>query len=213
MPQALTQSVPPIGFAASLIACVAAVAALALAPEPDPIPRRWQLSVEVGPMRVASVDIPNVGPRSFYYMPYKVTNTTDQDLLFTPAFELVGDDSRILRAGSGVPSVVTRDVLDRLDNPFMQDPVSVVGVLLQGEANAKESVAIWPVELARQSQLSVYAAGFSGETRAVEVPDGKGGVTKVLLRKTLMLRFQGPGEVRDMGSTPLEVTEKQWIMR
>lgn len=31
---------------------------VAMAPEPNPIPVRWQLDLDVGPLRVASVDTP-----------------------------------------------------------------------------------------------------------------------------------------------------------
>jgi hypothetical protein len=207
-----TRSITTFPLLAAILAALS-FALFGLAPEPDPIPRRWQLSVEVGPLRVASIDLPGIGTRAYYYLTYKVTNATDQDLLFTPSFDLVGDDGRIIRAGQGVPAAVTKDVLDRLQNPYLQDPVSVVGVLLQGEANAKESVAIWPVTATRVSNLAVYGAGFSGETRAVEIPTESGSTSKILLRKTLMLRYQAPGEIRDMGSTPIELIEKQWIMR
>lgn len=205
--------------AACLPALLAAVLAAlgtmlaGLAPEPDPIPRRWQLTLETGPLRVATVDVPGLGARSYYFLTYKVTNTTDQDLLFTPAFELVTDDGDIHRSGRDVPAQVTKDIIGRLDNPFIQDPISIVGVLLQGEANAKEGVVIWPVRAQRISDLTIFASGFSGETRPVEAPGPDGKPAKVLLRKTLMLQYQPPGEVRDMGANPITLASKQWIMR
>lgn len=186
---------------------------VALAPEPDPIPRRWQLAVDVGPLRTASVDLPGVGTRSYYFLTYKVTNTTDQDLLFTPSFELGTDEGVLLRSGRDVPGAVTADVLNRLQSPFIQDQTSVVGILAQGEANAKEGVVIWPITDHHVNEVTIYAAGFSGEVRAVEFTDAKGQPAKAVLRKTLMLRYQTPGEVRDMGARSLELVEKQWIMR
>ncbi|MDX2131929.1 MAG: hypothetical protein SFY69_07755 [Planctomycetota bacterium] len=186
---------------------------VALAPEPDPIPRRWQLSVDVGPLRVASVSVEGVGVRPYYFLTYKVTNATDQDLLFTPMFELGTDEGELLRSGRDVPEAVTRDILQRLANPFIQDQTSIVGVLPQGEANAKEGVVIWPVTDAHVGEVVVYAAGFSGETRAVEFAGADGRPQKVLLRKTLMLRYPTHGELRDQGSRPIEVDEKRWIMR
>lgn len=188
-------------------------ALVALAPEPDPIPRRWQLTVEPGPLRVASVELPGQGHRAFYYMTYKVVNTTDTDLLFTPAFDLGTSDGDLLRSGRDVPPAVTRDILARLASPFLQDQTSIVGVLLQGEANAKEGVVVWPIPDMNPSEVTIYGAGFSGEAKAVEFKDEKGQPAKVLLRKTLMLRYQTPGEIRHMGAEPLPLIEQQWIMR
>lgn len=199
------------GLPLALGVCVLA-SSVAMAPEPDPVPRRWQLSVEVGPLRTASVETKD-GTRAYFYLTYKVTNASGQDLLFTPSFDLVSDSGEIQRAGRHVPAEVTKDILARLDNPFMQDQVSIVGVLLQGESNAKEGVVIWPVTTSRMSDLSIFAAGFSGETRPVELKNDEGTVTKVLLRKTLMLSYQPPGELREMGSTPIPLLEKQWVMR
>ena len=33
------------------------------------------------------------------------------------------------------------------------------------------------------------------------------------VRKTLQLRYQPPGEIRDQGSKPFEVIEQRWVMR
>src|SRR5258707_477367 len=70
---------------------------LGLAPEPDPIPRRWQLSIEPGPLRIATVEVPNEGPKAFFYMTYKVTNTSGGDLLFAPSFDLATNNGDVLR--------------------------------------------------------------------------------------------------------------------
>ena len=48
------------------------------APEPSPVPLRWQLEFTPGPLRVAMVDIPGQGRRAFFYMPYKAVNNTGQ---------------------------------------------------------------------------------------------------------------------------------------
>lgn len=185
-----------------------------LAPEPDPIPRRWQLAIEPGAMRVASVDVPGIGTRAYYFMTYKVTNTSDTDLLFTPTFDMLTDDGDMLRSGRDVPVEVTREILRRVDNPFVQDQISVVGTLLQGEANAKEGLVIWPVISTRSSEFSVFAGGFSGETRPIETTNPADHTQmKVLLRKTLMMRFQGPGELRDMEGRTIPMIDRTWVMR
>lgn len=198
----------------ALFAVLAAGIMAGLAPEPDPIPRRWQLDLSTGPLRVATVDVEGVGTRKFYYLTYKVTNNTGQDLLFAPAFELVTDSGEIRRAGRDVPAAVTREIMSRLENPFLEDQIAIVGTLLQGPENAKEGLAVWWVEDIKPGDISIFASGFSGETRAVEFPNPETGEQdRVLLRKTLMLRYVPPGEIRDMGSQPIQLGERRWILR
>jgi len=188
--------------------------AMGLAPEPDPIPRRWQLDFTTGPLRVVTVDLDGVGPRQYFYLTYKVVNGTGQDQLFAPAMDLSTSQSLAQRSGRNVPAQVTRHIIDMLENPFLMDQISIVGPLLQGDANAKEGLAVWPVATERAGELSVYIAGLSGETRPIEVKDpSTGEISRVLLRKTLALRYDLPGEIIDRGSTPFPLAEKRWILR
>lgn len=182
------------------------------APEPDPVPRRWQLTVEPGPLRVASVNVEGQA-RLYYYLTYKVTNTSGSDQMFTPAFDLADDMGNVQRAGRDVPASVTKDVLGMLANPLLQDQISVVGMLLQGQENAKDGLVIWPVMNNHVHSLEVYGAGFSGETRTLDAFDPEThGTKRVTLRKSLMLRYQTMGQVR-AGAEPYEVLEQRWIMR
>jgi len=187
---------------------------VALAPEPDPIPRRWQLDVEPGSLRVAVVDVADVGPRTYFFMTYKVTNASGGDLLLAPAMELATDEGEVLRAGRDVPAAVTREILGRLESPFLQDQTSIVGIILQGEENAREGLAIWPANDLDLSEVTVFAAGFSGETAPVEFKDPETGKpSRVLLRKSLMLRYQTMGELKPNSSNPLTLAESRWVMR
>lgn len=184
------------------------------APEPDPIPRRWQLSLEMGPLRVITIETPGGEPRAYFYLTYTVTNASGSDILLAPMFELVGGDAKVRRSGRDVPADVTRTILERLDNPFLQDQISIIGLLLQGAENAKEGLVVWPADDLKPGSLTVYAAGFSGEMRTIEVPDAATGQpTSITLRKTLMVRYDVPGEIDRRGDRPLDVLEKRWILR
>ncbi len=187
------------------------------APEPDPVPRKWQLTLETGPMRVMSVDVDGSGPepaRLYYYLTYKVINNTGQDILFTPSFDLTTDEGDLQRSGRGVPGAATEQIIAALENKFLEDQISIVGMLLQGEENAKEGLAVWPVGTSHVRDLKVFAHGFSGETRAMDVFDpATKGTKRVTFRKTLMLQYQALGETRDMGAQELPRINEQWIMR
>jgi hypothetical protein len=141
---------------------------------------------------------------------YTVTNNSGEDLLFAPAFELA-TDQEVLRSGRSVPLEVTRELQSRAQNPMILDQISMIGQLLQGKENAKDGLVIWPADDLRPGDLTVYAAGFSGETAKVQGPDSK---QTVILRKTLMLRYTVPGELTQRGGQPLELSEPaRWIMR
>jgi hypothetical protein len=183
------------------------------APEPDPIPRRWQLTIEPGPLRIATVET-SQGPKAYFYLTYKVTNASGGDLLFAPSFDLATDRGDVLRSGRDVPAAVTKSLLESLGNPYLEDQISIVGNLLQGEGNAKEGLVVWPANSLRLTQLEVYAAGFSGETKSIDIQDPKSGkAAKATVRKTLQIRYQPPGEIRDQGSRPFDVIEQRWVMR
>jgi hypothetical protein len=187
---------------------------IGLAPEPDPIPRRWQLSLEPGPLRFITLDVPGIGARDYFYFTYKVTNGTGQDVIFAPSFDLASDAGDIRRSGRDVPGVAIKALLAKLENPELQDQVSVVGVLLQGEENAREGLVMWPAGALNATDLSVFAAGFSGETRNVDSHDAKTGTTrKVTLRKQLMIRYDTPGEIRGQGASPFVERERRWVLR
>jgi hypothetical protein len=182
------------------------------APEPDPVPKRWQLEIEPGPLRIASVLVGN-DTRMYYYMTYKATNTSGQDQMFTPSFDMATDAGDVLRSGRDVPSDVTKAILASLEAPLIQDQIGVVGMLLQGEANAKEGLVVWPVVSSQVSSLTVFGNGFSGETRTIDAydPETKGS-KRVTLRKAYMMRFQPLGEVR-ASSESLPLIEKRWVLR
>lgn len=183
---------------------------LALAPEPDPVPRRWQLEIDPGQLRVASVDVRDTGPRSYLYMTYKVVNNSGEDLLFAPMFELSLGDGQVVRSGRDVPQSVTTELLGRMQDPFMLDQISIIGELLQGEENHKRGIVVWSLSGMDPEQVTVYAAGFSGETKSVTSPDAK---QTFVLRKTLRLDYSTPGSLEGQKAEPLPIKEKSWIMR
>ena len=158
-------------------------ASAARPPEPNPIPIRWQLDLDVGPLRVISVANPDQGPMLYYFMTYTVTNNTEEDILFAPSFELATETGVNVVAGQGVPATVTRSILERLDNPQLNDQVSMIGVLRRGEANARDGLVVWPVRDLTADEARVYMAGFSGETTRLEVIDRETGTPRdVVLR-------------------------------
>jgi len=186
-----------------------AVAQTLAAPEPSPVPRRWQLDVRPGELRATVVETEKDGPRAYLYLTYFVMNPTQEDVFFAPTFELATDEGDLVRSGRGVPREVVLELLRRLENPLLEDEVRVIRMLGQGEENAREGLVVWPLETLKADEIRIFAAGFSGETRTIRRPDTGEEVT---LRKTLMLRYATPGFI-PTDNTPLTRVERRWIMR
>lgn len=197
-------------LAATVMAVSFAVPAGAMAPEPDPVPRRWQLEIEPGPLRVISLDVDGVGPRVYAYMPYRVVNNSGEDLLFAPLFELALGNGQVIRSGRDVPQQVTQRLVESTQNPFTQDQIAIIGDLRQGEENSKHGMVVWALPDLDPAKITVYAAGFSGETETVKNPAGD---QDFVLRKTLMLEFDSPGNLRTQKSEAIPLRNRTWIMR
>lgn len=205
----------PSRVLAVLLVVVGVVAVTAARPpEPNPNPIRWQLDLDVGPLRVASVQTPDQGPTLYFYLTYTVTNNTDQDILLAPSFELSTETGADVVAGQGVPASVTRELLTRLNNPLLSDQVAMIGVLRRGEAHARSGLVVWPVRDLQADEARVYMAGFSGETERVRLIDRESGNPRdVVFRKTLMAMHAVPGHVDGIGAEAITRSGTRWIMR
>lgn len=205
-------------FALSLLLCLAALPTAVLlaptpaiaAPEPEPVPRRWQLQIVPGDLRMASVDIPGEGARAFFYLTYTVTNNTGEDRNFAPSFELATDRGEIIRSGRDVPRYASEAIRASLKNDLIRDEIAVQGLLLQGEENAREGFVVWPANDLKADEYTIFAAGFSGETKTLQRPDNG---EKVVLRKCLMLRHDAPGQLDPSTGQALHRTSTRWILR
>lgn len=185
-----------------------------LAPEPDPVPTRWELDFKPGPLRVMHIDSGGGIVRPYFFMTYRVTNFSGQDLIFAPAFDLVTAEGAVRRGGREVPPQVTQYLMNELRNPLLEDQVSILGQILQGVENAKDGLVVWPADDLETDAVQVFAAGLSGEYKPFIVRDPETKRNKrVMLRKTLMLTYATPGSLRERGSEPLELAEQVWVMR
>ncbi len=180
------------------------------APQPKPVPVRWEFRVEAGPLRTMVVESEEAGPQAYFYFTFEVANTTDQDRPFAPSFELSTDLGVVYRSGEDVPSDVPAAIIGKLKDPLMESEIDIQGMLPQGRENSRRGIVVWPVKNQQVDEVTIYAAGFSGETVAVTRPDTG---EKVVLRKSMMLRHAVPGELVVENDEPLERTIDQWVMR
>jgi len=198
-------------------------------PEPTVVPLHWEFKVELDPFRSIPVAPSRKGKaqdRLFWYLRYTVTNLSGQDHVFVPEFVLYTGTGQLLRAGTKVPTDVFNQIKTLHNDPMLKAQTSMTRKLLLGQDNAKSGVAIWPDFDAKAGTVDIFLTGLSGETTAIDLPkplkvvetDWKGNrktVTKkrLLLAKTLHLRYAIPGEKAARGDVTPRLVKREWVMR
>ena len=197
-----------------------ALAAVALAsrptkadyPKPSPYPKTWELEFVHGkPQRVVVKDIQSNAPRAYWYMTYQVTNNTNAEQPFLPAFELVTEDGRVIRNDFKIPKVVFDEIKKREGNKYMEPAALIAGELRIGPDQAKDGVAIWPEPTPEMGQFSIYVSGLSGEI--AEVKPAAATTKPVILHKTLQLNYLIRGDEVYPGEDEVNENPSQWVMR
>ena len=206
------------------------------APEPSPVPSGWNLTFHYQDPQRVEVSLPGrSAPTTFWYQLYTVVNTSGQDVMFMPRFELMTASGTIIPSEQGVSARVFAAICERhaKDRPLLQSPAQIIGRLLQGEDNARDGVAIWPDFSAKADKFTVYVAGLSQEARQVANPAYQSGLPETVpqrladgttvpavanprmftLHRTLAMRYDLPGDVRTRaGAVPVR-TGQEWVMR
>lgn len=175
-------------------------------PKPAPVPYRWELDFDAGPLRLYRAGT----GETYWFFTYTVTNRTGKDQLWAPNMVLYTDAGEILPAGRDVPTAVTEELLGLLGNPFLEDQNAALGDIYQGRENAKEGLVIWPARNLKVTEMSLFIAGISGETARVKNPVT---AAEVILRKTLQRDYLIPGNAEARGTQPVDMVRETWIMR
>ena len=183
----------------------------------------WRLDVKFHDPRRITLQLPGqASPTTYWYVVYEVTNNAGRDVQFYPSFRLVADTLQVVESGDGISPTVYDMVIarHRLEHPFLAPPARVSGPLLQGEANARASLAIFRDFDRKADRFTIYAGGFSGQIDRVTNPafqadreESQDNPRFFILRKTLAVHYDLPGdaETRDR-ATPVRRT-REWVMR
>lgn len=216
------------GTIATTVVLLALGPAAVTAPKPAEVPTSWQLDFEYEKPQAIRVRLPgDAAPRVYWYMLYTVTNDTGDDRIFVPGFTLYTETGQILRAGQDTPSRVFEKIKRIHNEPLLKDLTAMTGKLLQGEDNARMGAAIWPDFDPRAGSFDIFVGGLSGESEEIDLPvpvtveemDPLTGQmqelrkSKVVLSKTLRLRYSVTGEAAARVNAPVRRTEQAWIMR
>ena len=205
-------------------------------PEPSPNPISWELEFKfLDPKRI-EVQLPGSDrPEVYWYVVYTVANPSPRAQRFFPLFQIVTEDLRVHDTDLGINPLVFDAIRERhrVTHKYLVEPTKVIGALLAGEDNARESVAIWRQIDLTVNSFSIYVAGLSGEARfipnplhdatkpettTVTGPDGRTRERTVnpkdfTLRKTLDIRYTLPGSPQARPAAMPERGEVRWVMR
>ena len=223
-----------LALASMICTCLAlaALPAVCIAgdfPEPSPYPISWEVKFEHGKPQRIVVQVPNQGPRAFWYLTYSVTNETNDDQTFLPEFVMLTKDGRTLRSDQNIPSRVFETIKKREGKKFLLPASRMGGTLRVGEDQGRDGVAIWPEPMAEMGTFTIFVSGLSGETVTMKMVDGKPVKVKpertseelkgvnpddvIILRKTLQLNYVVYGDDVFPGLDEVNVRPEQWVMR
>jgi hypothetical protein len=193
------------------------------APKAGAATKSWQLDVRFHDPQRITLQLPGDSQgTTFWYLLYEVTNNTGRDVPFYPSFRLVTDTLKVVEGGAEIPPRVYDAIAARhkRELPFLAPPTRVTGRLLQGEVNARASVAVFRTFDPEATGFSIFAAGFSGDIERVANPsfdpsqeESDQNARFFVLRRTLEITYDLPGapEARAQ-ATPVRRT-RDWVLR
>jgi hypothetical protein len=154
----------------------------------------WTLHFAYVPPRIVTLDTPDRGRRTVWYMAYQVWNTTDTPHTLIPRFELVTKDGPLVSLLDD-PQPTLAEAVRKIEDPTnslnMQTSISISKTPIpvtraDSIPRAVYGIAVWS-DVAEKAptvnNFSVYVTGLSNG-----ITEGESGVT----RKTLQLDFIRP---------------------
>ncbi len=201
------------------------------APTPAPISKAWELEFKFkDPQRITVKITGQARAETFWYIIYTVKNDTGQDVVFHPDFTLMTDTMEVQEANIGIDPAVFDIIRGQYKPtyPWLEHPTKIIGKVLQGQDNARDSIAVWSDFDPRASGFTVFVGGLSGETTSVRnplfVPGRPGKLGKkgqqvprrFVLQKTLIVEYCMPSEPATKSrAEPYRCgrPEIQWTMR
>jgi hypothetical protein len=190
-------------------------------PDPAVVQRAgdWTLEVVFSRLQQISVQCPGEGePSRYWYIILTLTNRTGSDVPFYPACDLMTDTFRILPAGKGVRGAVFERIKLKHQGryPFLENIDIAGNKVLEGVDNTKDIVIIWPDFDAKAKNITLFIAGLSNETVAINHPtetDESGVPAKVYLQKTLALDYAVGADEQLRALAKPTYKDKRWVMR
>ncbi|MBN2511567.1 MAG: hypothetical protein JXB18_01390 [Sedimentisphaerales bacterium] len=192
------------------------------APKPVTVQRagQWTLDVQYSQPLQISVRLPGFEqPQRFWYLVLSLTNTTSNaEISLIPSCQLVTDTFKTIPAGQGV----RKEVFDAIklkhqgQYPFLESMDFADMTLRKGADNSRDIAIIWPEFDPNAKKISLFIAGLSNETAAINHPvkkDESGNPEKIYLQKTLQLNYANTTDPELRARAGLAFQDQNWVMR
>lgn len=147
----------------------------------------------------------------FWVFTYTIANKTGKTQRFSPRFELLMGDGTILEAGRDVPVDAGRRVHRAVGSDQSLDQFQIMGEILDGEANAREGIVIWPAK-GDSKEITLFVSGMSSAFDRVKDPaTGKDSI----IRRSWSRHFAVPGvaDPRVAAEAAFDPIKDAWLMR
>jgi len=147
----------------------------------------------------------------FWVFTYTIANKTGKTQRFSPRFELLMGDGTILEAGRDVPVEAGRRVLRSVGSDQALDQFQIMGEILDGEANAREGVVVWPAK-GDSKEITMFVSGMSSAFDRVKDPaTGK----DAIIRRSWSRQYSVPGspDPRVASEASFDPIKDAWLMR
>ncbi|MFO0782503.1 MAG: hypothetical protein U0636_02305 [Phycisphaerales bacterium] len=146
----------------------------------------------------------------YWVFTYQVVNKTGKSQRFAPTFELVTGEGKILAAGADVPPEAQRRLQRALGKVDAADQFQIMGDILEGEANARDGIVVWPASAGDTKELTMFITGLS---RAVDVRTDPASGQTVNLRRTMQRSYTLPGQPDPRVAHDATLVSETWLMR
>jgi len=181
----------------------------------------WLLNFELhGEPQKISVTLPGERqPRTYWYLLYTVTNETGNELNFYPQIELFTDTFKLYRAGRDIRRVVFSAIQKRYATtiPLLEPQQDIIGKLLTGDDNARDSVAIFEDFDPKARSINIFVSGLSNEIVRIKSPlkadQDSEEPAETLLRRTLKLNYKVPGDDLNPNERFVLYQDRGWVLR
>ena len=147
----------------------------------------------------------------FWVFSYTIANKTGKTQRFSPRFELLMGDGVILSAGKDVPVDAARRVQRAAASAQAVDQFQIMGEILDGEANAREGVVVWPAK-GDSKEITMFVSGMSSAFDRVKDPaTGK----DAIIRRSWSRQYSVPGspDPRVASEASFDPIKDAWLMR
>lgn len=192
------------------------------APKPISVQRKgqWTIDVQYSQPQQITVRIPGqAAPKRYWYLILTLTNNTGNDeVALIPSCELVTDTFKTIPAGKGVYKEVFEQIKRKHEGqyPFLESMDFPDLRLRKGADNARDLAIIWPEFDPKANIVSLFIAGLSNESTAIDDPNKKdesGKPVKIYLQKTLQLDYLNATDPSLRELAGLTFKKQAWVMR